>query len=54
MVKNLHKSVRWSPAYLAADKISKDFLNTIPLVTILAAKAMRPRHWNSLKTVTGA
>ena len=33
LVKNCHKCVKWSKAYLAADKISKDFFNTIPLVS---------------------
>ena len=51
-VKNMHKCVRWSNAYKAADKMSKDFLNTIPLVSLLAAKCMKDRHWDNLKTVT--
>ena len=51
-VKNLHKCTRWSKAYKYADKISKDFLNTIPLITLLGAKCMRERHWESLKTAT--
>ena len=51
-VKNMHKCTRWSKAYIAADKLSKDFLNTIPLVSLLAAKSMRERHWEALKTVT--
>jgi dynein heavy chain, axonemal len=51
-VKNMHKCVRWSSAYKAADKMSKDFLNTIPLVSLLAAKCMRDRHWTALKVVT--
>jgi dynein heavy chain len=51
-VKNLHKCVRWCPAYKAADKLSKDFLNTIPLISLLAAKCMRDRHWVALKVVT--
>jgi len=51
-VKNLHKATRWCKAYKAADKISKDFLNTIPLIGLLGAKCMRPRHWNALKTTT--
>jgi len=51
-VKNLHKCCRWSKAYKAADKLSKDFLNTIPLISLLAAKCMRPRHWLALKAVT--
>ena len=51
-MKNLHKCVRWCPAYKAADKLSKDFLNTIPLISLIAAKCMRERHWESLKQVT--
>lgn len=51
-VKGLHKCVRWCPAYKAADKMSKDFLNTIPLISLLAAKSMRDRHWIMLKQVT--
>jgi dynein heavy chain, axonemal len=51
-VKGLHKCVRWCSAYKAADKLSKDFLNTIPLISLLAAKCMRDRHWNALKVVT--
>jgi dynein heavy chain len=51
-VKGLSKCVRWCPAYKAADKLSKDFLNTIPLIALLAAKCMRERHWETLKQVT--
>jgi dynein heavy chain len=51
-VKNLHKCVRWCPAYKASDKLSRDFLNTIPLISLLAAKCMRERHWEALKVVT--
>ena len=51
-VKNMHKCTRWCKAYIAADKLSRDFLNTIPLVSLLAAKSMRERHWESLKVVT--
>jgi dynein heavy chain len=51
-VKSLNKCVRWCPAYKAADKLSKDFLNTIPLISLLAAKCMRERHWETLKQVT--
>ena len=51
-IKALHKCVRWCPAYKAADKLSKDFVNTIPLISLLAAKCMRDRHWNALKIVT--
>jgi dynein heavy chain len=51
-IKALHKITRWCPAFKAADKMSKDFLNTIPLISLLAAKCMRERHWLALKTVT--
>lgn len=51
-IKNLDRSVRWCPAYKAADKMSKDFLATIPLISMLAAKSMRDRHWEMLKQVT--
>jgi dynein heavy chain len=51
-VKNLHKCTRWSKAYKLADKMSKDFLNTIPLISLLGAKCMRERHWQALQTVT--
>ena len=32
--------------------MSKDFVNTIPLISLLGAKSMRERHWNALKVVT--
>jgi dynein heavy chain len=51
-IKSLHKCVRWCNAYKGADKLSKDFLNTIPLISLLAAKCMRDRHWEMLKQVT--
>lgn len=51
-VKGLHKCMRWCPAFKAADKLSKDFVNTIPLISLLAAKSMRDRHWEMLKQVT--
>jgi dynein heavy chain len=51
-VKNCHKNMRWSKAYKNADKLSKDFLNTIPLIGLLGAKYMRPRHWELLKKST--
>jgi dynein heavy chain len=51
-IKALHKCVRWSNAYKATDKLSKDFLNTIPLISLLAAKCMRERHWEALKVIT--
>jgi len=51
-VKNLHKNTRWCNAYKAADKKSKDFLNTVPLIQLLAAKCMRQRHWVELQHAT--
>ena len=44
--------MKWSKAYLSADKISKDFFNTIPLISQLGAKSMRPRHWEALRNAT--
>jgi dynein heavy chain len=52
LVKQTHKCTRWSKAFRATDKTSKDFLNTVPLIQLLAAKSMRERHWTTLKTVT--
>lgn len=37
----------------AEDKLCKDFLNTIPLISLLGNKAMRPRHWMMLMQATG-
>lgn len=51
-VKSLNKCVRWTNAFKSIDKLSKDFLNTIPLISLLCAKSMRDRHWIALKTVT--
>eukprot|EP00903_Cladosiphon_okamuranus_P015249 g14093.t1 len=44
------KEVLWSEA---EDKLCKDFLNTIPLISLLGNKAMRPRHWMMLMKATG-
>jgi len=52
LVKNLHKCTRWSKAYKYADKTSKDFLNTVPLIALLGAKYMRDRHWDALMAAT--
>jgi len=51
-IKVLDKCVRWCKAYKGADKLSKDFLNTVPLVQTLAANYMRDRHWEALMKVT--
>ncbi|CAN0458284.1 unnamed protein product, partial [Ectocarpus sp. 12 AP-2014] len=48
-----HKDIRWCGAYKAEDKLCKDFLNTIPLISLLGNKAMRPRHWMMLMKATG-
>lgn len=53
-VKALHKCTRSCDAFKAVDRKSKDFLATIPLVTMLGAKAMRPRHWELLRKATCA
>lgn len=47
-VKSLHRCVRWSDAYQKTDALSKDFMNTLPLIRSLRGKAVRPRHWNLL------
>ena len=52
-VKSLHKCTRWSPASKLASKKAVDFLNTVPLIQLLAAPCMRDRHWTQLKTATG-
>jgi len=52
-VKALHKCTRWCDAFKMTDKICKDFVNTIPLISSLGSKAMRPRHWALLKKATG-
>ena len=51
-VKGLHKCTRWSAAFRAVDKGCKAFLSTIPLIALLGAKAMRPRHWGLLVKAT--
>lgn len=53
-VKGLHKSIRWSDAFKSVDKRCKDFLSTIPLIALLGAKAMRPRHWKLLMKASKA
>ncbi|GMH84222.1 hypothetical protein TrST_g13493, partial [Triparma strigata] len=52
-VKGLHKNTRWCDAYKTVDKLCKDFLSTIPLIMLLGAKCMRPRHWKMLMKATG-
>lgn len=47
-VKSLHRCLCWSDAYQKTDALSKDFINTLPLIRSLRGKAMRPRHWNML------
>ena len=51
-VKALSKDVRWSNAFIALDKVAKDFLNTVPLISSLGNKAMRERHWKLIMQVT--
>lgn len=41
-------------AWQAEDKLCKDFFNTIPLISLLRSKAMRPRHWLMLMSATGS
>ena len=49
----LHKTTRWCDLYKDSGKKLKDFINTIPLISMLRSKAMRPRHWMLLKQATG-
>lgn len=49
----LHKTVKWCEAFKYTGKVLKDFINTIPLITMLRSNAMRPRHWLLLKNATG-
>ena len=53
MVKGLGKLTRWCDAYKQVDYECKNFLNTVPLIQALGSKAMRPRHWMMLITLTG-
>ncbi|KAH8043931.1 hypothetical protein JL722_14954 [Aureococcus anophagefferens] len=49
----LNKTIRWCPLYKDTSRAIKDFINTIPLITALRSKAMRPRHWDLLRKATG-
>src|SRR3546814_4859291 len=51
-LKSLHKPIRCSDAFKHVDKSAKDFINTIPLITLLGDRSMRPRHWKLLRTAT--
>ena len=42
------KRVRQSDAYKGVDKQIKDFMSTLPLMSALRHKSMRPRHWATL------
>jgi dynein heavy chain len=52
-VKSTHKCTRWSEAFHSLEQRCKDLLITIPLVSLLRSKALRPRHWRSLVEITG-
>jgi dynein heavy chain len=51
--KKLPKSLREWPAYLDCKKRIEDFLTLVPMIQSLLSKAMRPRHWEALQTITG-
>jgi dynein heavy chain len=53
ITKGLHKDIRWCKAYTALDKMCKDFLLTVPLISSLHHKSMRIRHWGYLQKATG-
>ena len=40
-------------AYQTITKMINDFLNTVPLIQMMAAKCMHPRHWDNIKDATG-
>ena len=40
-IKSLAKYIRWSSSYQSLDKTCKDFLSTIPLISLLGSKSMR-------------
>ncbi|CAG9462434.1 unnamed protein product [Pedinophyceae sp. YPF-701] len=52
-VKKLPKALREWPAYNDCRKAIDDFQTVVPLLEMFAAKAVRPRHWQELQTVTG-
>ncbi len=52
-VRGLHKSVKDSSAYKGIETLCKDFLATIPLISLLGQEAMRRRHWVLLQKATG-
>lgn len=51
-IKSINKDVRWSNAFTELDKAGKAFMNTVPLIQNLGNKAVRPRHWDMIMTVT--
>jgi len=51
-VKSSHKCTKDSLAFKCIEKRCKDFLASIPLVSLLRSKAMRYRHWQGLITIT--
>ena len=51
--KRMPKDLRAWDAFIELKKTVDDFLESLPLVHMLAHPAMRDRHWNSLQTLTG-
>jgi dynein heavy chain len=49
----LDKIAKTSNAYAEIERKVKSFLTALPLVTDLRHKAMRPRHWDMLRELTG-
>ncbi len=52
-VRALDKNVKDSSAYMGTEKLCKDFLSTIPLISLLGRESMRRRHWTLLQKATG-
>ena len=52
--KTLPKALRDWPAYKDCRKTIDDFLELLPIVQALTHPAVRTRHWESIRAVTGA
>ena len=52
-VKAINSTIRWSSAFQDLERHCKTFLSTIPLISLLKSKCMRPRHWIMVLQETG-
>ena len=51
-VQTISSSIRWSDAYKDLERQCKNFIISIPLISLLKGDFMRLRHWNMILTVT--